>query len=600
MKSQRPGEAPAASSRRMLSMLRLLSLGLGVSLVASFSGDGAVVDRLAVLPRGAGDAFAVLHFILLCIALGWIKRGLRAQERTSRVFSRELAGETDEMYRSLFEDSQDAIFFSRPDGSVKNANPAAVRMFGFASKEDLLAVDARDLYKRPEDREELMRRLAAEGSVRDFELTLKNRKGKTIAALETSTAVRDEAGRVIAFRGILRDVTEERKLENLLRQSQKMEALGQLAAGIAHDFNNLLTVINGFAELGLQRTRPSEPIGSDLKQIQQAGHRAAALTRQLLAFTRQQVLRPRVIDLNRVVSEFRQLLGRTIGDDVELAAELDPDLGKVKADPGQIEQVLLNLVLNSRDAMPHGGRIVVETAQKDLDEAYASNYVTVEPGSYCMLAVSDNGTGIDRETQRRVFEPFFTTKVKGKGTGLGLSTVYGIVKQSGGTIWVYSEPGEGTTVKIYLPCVDGEEEMPAAARETGPIGECTETVLVVDDDEGVRSFAVKILEAQGFRVLAARSVPDALEVFEKHDGEIALVVTDIVMSGMPGMRLVERLPSVKTILMSGYTEQVAMRSEPLRSDVPFIGKPFSGAELVRKVREVLNGPSGRPARGSGS
>ena len=236
----------------------------------------------------------------------------------------------------------------------------------------------------------------------------------------------------------------------------------------------------------------------------------------------------------------------------------------------------------------------METARKELDGTFARSHLTVEPGSYCMLAVSDNGTGMERETSKRVFEPFFTTKEKGKGTGLGLSTVYGIVKQSGGTIWVYSEPGEGTIVKLYLPCVDDEEELPAPVREPRPVGECTETILVVDDDEGIRSFAAKALEAKGFRVLAARSGQDALEVFGEHDGEIALVVTDIVMSGMEGTRLAERLsgarPSVKTILMSGYTEHAALRSESA-SDVPFIAKPFGGEELVAKVREVLDGAS---------
>jgi PAS domain S-box-containing protein len=380
--------------------------------------------------------------------------------------------------------------------------------------------------------------------------------------------------------------------EEELRQSQKMEAVGRLAGGIAHDFNNLLTVINGYSELILHRLGPADPIRAELEAIKQAGARAAALTGQLLAFSRRQALQSRVLDLNAVVANMDSMLRRTIGEDIELRTVLQPELGRVKADPGQIEQVILNLAVNARDAMPHGGRLTIETADVELDETQTRRLLTVIPGPHVLLAVSDTGCGMDKETQARIFEPFFTTKEKGKGTGLGLSTVYGIVKQSGGSIWVYSEPGRGTTFKIYLPRVEEPAEAvePDTAGAPSPGG--TETILLVEDEAGVRSLARTALQAYGYTVLEASNGSEALQICERHEGPIHLLVTDVVMPGMSGKELADRLasgrPEIKALYVSGYTDGSIIHHGMLDPSVAFLQKPFSPDALARKAREVLD------------
>jgi signal transduction histidine kinase/ActR/RegA family two-component response regulator len=381
-----------------------------------------------------------------------------------------------------------------------------------------------------------------------------------------------------------------------LAQSQKIEAVGRLAGGIAHDFNNLLTVITGRAQLLLARLRPGDPLRRDVDLIQKTGEQAATLTRQLLAFSRKQVLQPRVVDLNAVVADIETMLRRLIGEDIDLVVVPAPELGRVRVDPGQLEQVLVNLAVNARDAMPEGGRLTIETANVELGPAYSRRHVGVQPGFYVMLAVTDTGHGMDAVTQARLFEPFFTTKEKGKGTGLGLATVYGIVKQSGGNIWVYSEPGQGTTFKIYLPRVEEAVEAVEAAATVVAPPRGSETVLLVEDDEEVRSLVWDILQVYGYTVLQARHPGEALLIAEKHTDPIHLLLTDVVMPQMSGRQLAERLGrarrEMKMLYMSGYTDNAVVHHGVLDSGMVYLQKPFTPDSLARKVREVLDAVRG--------
>jgi two-component system cell cycle sensor histidine kinase/response regulator CckA len=396
---------------------------------------------------------------------------------------------------------------------------------------------------------------------------------------------------------------EHKRSENALRQSekqlwqsQKMEAVGRLAGGVAHDFNNLLTVIKGYTELMLEDLKPSDPMRAEMDEVQKAADRAAALTRQLLAFSRRQVLAPKVVNLNYLVEDMNKLLRRLLGEDIELCTRLGGDLGSVKADPGQIEQVIMNLAVNARDAMPRGGKLTLETANIELDQAYSRQHAPVVPGSYVMLAITDTGSGIDAETLSHVFEPFFTTKEQGKGTGLGLSTVYGIVKQSGGYIWPYSEPGMGTTLKIYLPRVDEKaERAQARAQASSGLGG-TETILLVEDEEGVRALTRQILQRHGYTVLEAEHGRDALLLCERYSGPIRLLLSDVVLAQMSGRELVQRLtplrPEMKVLYMSGYSDEAIVHHGVLAPGTAFLQKPFTTESLMRKLREVLDGKKG--------
>ena len=397
---------------------------------------------------------------------------------------------------------------------------------------------------------------------------------------------------------LARDVTAQRTLEEQLRQSQKMEAVGQLAGGIAHDFNNLLTAILGSTQLLLQATPPDDPRHEDAVEIKNAGVRAAELTRQLLAFSRRQVLAPKVLGLNAVVAHMQKMLRRLLGEDIELSVTLAPEAGSVNADPGQLEQVLLNLAVNARDAMPTGGRLNIETIRVTPASELAERRHRLPPGDYACLAVTDTGNGMDEATQAHLFEPFFTTKEVGRGTGLGLATVYGIVKQSGGYIWVYSEVGHGTTVKVYLPRVPADEvapslSAPAPAAEPSEARGGPETVLLVEDAAPVRSLARRSLEARGYTVLDAADGATALDLAARHRGGIDVLVTDVVMPGMSGRELAERLaperPRMKVLYTSGYTDDAMVRQGVLTAGVAFLQKPFVPETLARKVREVLDG-----------
>lgn len=405
----------------------------------------------------------------------------------------------------------------------------------------------------------------------------------------------DEHGKPICGVGISLDVTERHALEQQYRQSQKMEAVGQLAGGVAHDFNNLLTVILGYAGLLAEEYEEGDPRRRDVDEIRQAGERAAALTRQLLAFSRRQVLQSTIVDLNALTHSLVNMLRRLIGEHIELTLTLSSALGAVKTDPGQLEQVIMNLTVNARDAMPDGGRLTVETANVDLDEAYGKGHGldAFSGGRFVMLAVSDTGVGMDEATQRRIFEPFFTTKPRDQGTGLGLATVYGIVKQSGGYVWAYSEPGRGTTFKIYLPRVDepaarmSETHVPDAA-----IGRGSETIMLVEDEDSVRALSRTVLERLGYRVLVAANPQEALAMMATHSEPIDLLLTDIMMPGDTGPELFRRLsavrPTTRVLYTSGYADQAIISRGVLEAGAPFLQKPFSVAALARKVREVLD------------
>jgi two-component system, cell cycle sensor histidine kinase and response regulator CckA len=387
-------------------------------------------------------------------------------------------------------------------------------------------------------------------------------------------------------------------LQEQLRQSQKMEAIGHLAGGIAHDFNNILTVINGRCEMALLKRVEGDPLWAGIEEIKKASERATSLTRQLLAFSRRQILELKVLDLNSILLDLNKMLRRVIGEDIELVHLLAKDLGKVKSDPGQIEQVILNLAVNARDAMPNGGRLILETSNVELDEGYARDHVGVKPGPYVRLSVSDTGLGMTREVKERIFEPFFTTKEMGKGTGMGLSTVYGIVKQSGGNIWVYSEVGRGTVFKIYLPQVDelADRLDERAEEEEAPRGK--ETILLVEDDGEVRRLTASFLTEQGYKVLEASDESDAFPVCRGYNGPIKLMLTDVVMPGMNGRELARHLlslrPEMKVLYMSGYTDDAIVHHGVLERGLEFLQKPFTLIGLAKKVREVLDKDS-KPA-----
>jgi signal transduction histidine kinase/CheY-like chemotaxis protein len=400
-----------------------------------------------------------------------------------------------------------------------------------------------------------------------------------------------EDGHLVRVWGTQRDVTEQRHLEEQFRQSQKMEAVGQLAGGIAHDFNNLLTAILGNTQLLLRDLPPGDAKRGDVEEIRKASERAASLTRQLLAYSRRQMLQPEILDLNVVVVEMDKMLRRLIGEHITLATVLASDLGRVRADPNQIEQVIVNLAVNARDAMEAGGKLTIETANVELDDAFAQAHLGAVPGSYAMLAVTDTGHGMDATVRAHLFEPFFTTKEVGKGTGLGLATVYGIVKQSGGYISVYSETGRGSSFKVYLPRIETAADHSATPSRGGP-ARGSETVLVVEDEPAVLSLSCRALEAQGYVVLRATDAETAQRIVERHGGTIHLLLTDVVMPGLSGRELADRLtvkrPGIRVLYMSGYPGDAVVQHGALPSGTAFLQKPFSPDGLARKVRDVLD------------
>ena len=490
---------------------------------------------------------------------------------------------------------QQAVVATDPEGIVIFWNKFAELLYGWTA-EEAVGQTIQELTPSPFLREhgaEIMER-GASGGGWTGEFLVQGKSGKAFPALLTTSPVRDEVGTVLGFVTVSIDLTERRNLEEQFRQSQKMDAVGRLAGGIAHDFNNLLTVIRLNTEIIMDGFDPTDPRSEDVKQIRSAAERASGLTRQLLAFSRKQILQPRVLDMNSVVGNVEPMLRRLIGEDITISTTSSAR-GYIVADPGQLEQVLMNLVVNARDAMPQGGRITIETRSVELDEHYTSEHAPVIAGRYVMLAVGDNGIGMSRDTREHAFDPFFTTKEAGKGTGLGLATVYGIVKQSGGYVWIYSEPELGTTLKLYFPEVSSSaafttSEPRTASSETS---RGSETILLVEDEEAVRSLTSRILKKQGYRVMAAQHGREAMEMAAKEEGHIDLVLTDVVMPGMNGRGLVERLtgirPRIKSLYMSGYTDDDIIRRGFIEPSKSFLQKPFTSDALLQTVRKVLDG-----------
>jgi signal transduction histidine kinase len=452
----------------------------------------------------------------------------------------------------------------------------------------------------PDSRETIRSKIescARDGTPFDVESQIFTAGSRRVWVRTIGHAERGAGGTISRLQGAFQDIDDRRKLEEQFRQAQKMEAIGQLAGGVAHDFNNLLSVILSYAEMMAAQLKANEPLRADVEEIKTAGLRATDLTRQLLAFSRQQVLDARILDLNQRVASMGRMLPRLLGADIELTTLLATGLWNVKADAGQIEQILMNLAVNARDAMPMGGKLTIDTANVELDEDYTRSHREVPAGSYVMLAVTDNGSGMNKETQARIFEPFFTTKERGKGTGLGLATVFGIVKQSGGHVWVYSEPGKGTTFKVYFPRAAGPTEVRASERPAPASGRGSETILLVEDDDQVRAVARGILRYNGYVVLEAPNGGEALLICEQHGSTIHLLLTDVVLPRMSGRQLAERLaterPQMKVLFMSGYTDDAILQHGVLDSGVAYLQKPFMPASLTRKVREVLRGENGR-------
>ena len=537
-------------------------------------GDEAAVEYIK---HGAADYVLKHHLERLPVVLGRALQDKAHREEAARLQEVIMCGKRE--WELTFDSVPDAILLLDEQDIIRRANHAAT---------DVLRLEFHQLIGKPCSEVLHGQHLKEIGLEQQAEIQ-EPQLGKIFDL--SSTPLRDPRG---ALRGcvlVLRDITERRSLEEQFRQSQKMDAVGRLAGGVAHDFNNILTVIKGYSDLLLEELGSAdERLHRAANEIYHSAERAASLTRQLLAFSRRQVLEPRVLDLNEVVASMDKMLQRLIGEDIGLVSICKSGLRRVKADPGQIEQVILNLAVNARDAMPQGGKLTIETANVELEEDYARIHMAVRPGSYVMLAVSDTGCGMDDETQAHIFEPFFTTKEK--GTGLGLATTYGIVKQSGGNIWVYSELGQGTTIKIYLPrvrdAVDTIEPLqPVAARHSG-----SETILLVEDERAVRELVVSTLERYGYTVLAAGDAAEATQLAQQHERRIHLLLTDVVMPKVSGRQLVERLtplrPEMKVLYMSGYTDDAIVRHGVLDPGTAFLQKPFNAADLTRRVLQVLN------------
>jgi len=550
---------------------------------------GSLNEETAVefMKAGAADYVLKDHLTRLPQA---IKRALRESRlREERELAVAALRASEEQYRALFENTPYPMWvFDLETHRLLAVNSAAIAHYGYR-REEFLALKIEDL-RAPEDIPALEQHLATkEAGYHTTGPWRHRKKDGTLIEVQTS-------GHEITFAGrraelvVIDDVTERKRLEEQFRQAQKMEAVGRLAAGVAHDFNNLLTAILGTTDLMIEDLPADDPDREGLLDIRGAAERAAVLTRQLLTFSRQQVVSPRMLRLNELITDLVKLLRRLLGEDVTIASALAPDCGAVKADPGQLEQVLVNLAVNARDAMPNGGRLTIETRNVDLDADYPTERVMIPAGRYVMLAVTDNGTGMDAQTNARIFEPFFTTKPVGKGTGLGLATVYGVVQQTGGYIWLYSELGHGTSFKIYLPRVDADGPQPAEEEQRASALDGSETVLVAEDEEAVRLIIAKALEARGYRVLSARDGSEALELAAGHGG-IDLLVTDVVMPDMNGRELsrclTEARPNLRTLYLSGYTDDAMLHRGVLQEGVAFLQKPFSLGALARKVRDVI-------------
>jgi two-component system cell cycle sensor histidine kinase/response regulator CckA len=497
-------------------------------------------------------------------------------------------------FRSVVEDAPYGIYRANTAGRFLQVNPALKKMLGYETTEELLDKDLPgEIFRYPEEYQRLTELLIRTEEIKDLEMEWKRKDSTPITVRCSGRRVNEENGGLAYFEAFAEDVTEKRILERQLRMAQKMEAIGRLSGGIAHDFNNLLGVIIGYSRVLKRELGASNPLAEHALEIEKAGQRAASLTKQLLAFSRQQVLSPAILNLNTLASDMEKMLPQLLGEDIEVSLVLDPKLGNVKADQSQLEQVIMNLAVNARDAMPDGGKLKIETSNAELDQAYVRNHPGSKIGSFVLLAVTDTGTGMDAATLTHIFEPFFTTKELGKGTGLGLATVYGIVKQSNGYIGLESAIGKGTSFQIYLPRYAGQAVADELKTDSPDNLRGSETILLVEDSEPLRKLAKSFLDSRGFRVLSAESGEDALEVAKRFGGPFDLLLTDVVMPGMNGRILAENLllrqPGIKVLYMSGYTDSFIAGHGVLDPGIHLLHKPFIEEVLIRKVREVLDG-----------
>ncbi|MFI5180389.1 MAG: response regulator [Thermoanaerobaculia bacterium] len=516
------------------------------------------------------------------------ERRLKEERRRAEAALRQ----SEEKYRLFFEEDLAGHFISKPDGRILACNPAFARTFGFASVEEALSTSAASLYAEPGDRMKFLDLIRSEKRLERHEKELRRKDGKTLYVIENVLGTFDRRGELTEIHGFLLDATEQRRAEEELRQAQKMEAVGRLAGGVAHDFNNILTVILGHLELLEPTLEPTDPRLEEMEEIRKAAERAAGLTRQLLAFSRKQVLQPTILDLNAVLKDVENMLQRLIGEDIQIRTAFAPSLGPVQADPGQIEQMIMNLAVNARDAMPRGGTLVIETANVDPESTPAALSHLESPAPHVMVSVADTGCGMNATTMAHLFEPFFTTKEPGKGTGLGLATVYGMVKQSGGFIKVESEPGRGSTFRIFFPRAAEESPHPGVLRTGDQTPTGSEAILLVEDDEALRALTLKILGQASYKVLAASGPKEALDLASGRGGAIDLLLTDVVMPGMSGPDLARRIrtlrPGLAVLFMSGYTDESIGPYGVLKPGIHFIQKPFTQSGLLLKVREALS------------
>jgi len=499
---------------------------------------------------------------------------------------------SEEHFRSLIENAADVISILDSTGRIVYESPSHMRVLGYPEGH-LIGMNGFDLI-HPDDIERVQKQFSSllerPGDIEDINFRFRHMNG-TWRHLEGTGAnllhIENVKGIVVNYR----DITDRHQLEDQLHQAEKMKAVGQLAGGVAHDFNNLLTIINGYCDLLAIEDLP-EDISASIEQIHKAGERAARLTSQLLTFSRKQLIKPEIVDLNALIKDHNKMLRRLLGEDIVISILPGPESGLINIDPGQMEQIIMNISINARDAMPFGGRLTIETSNIDFDDSIINSQAEMQPGPYTMLAISDNGVGMEESIRSRIFEPFFTTKGRGKGTGLGMSTVYGIVKQNNGFIYVYSEPGKGTTFKVYFPRVekDGKKVKSSIADLTDLHG--TETILLAEDEAGVRNITRSILSQSGYNVIIAENGIEAMQRFEEYSGDINMLLTDVIMPLMSGRELAEKMrskqPDLKILFISGYTDDVIAQHGVLDDDVEFIQKPYSPTALAKKVKEVLN------------